>query len=82
MIEGNYVVESIENGLVKLLFCTDENIEEIISKEKFPYSIKQGDILKMKIVNGKLISMPLESETEKKRKQTQSLMGKLFNKNK
>jgi len=82
MIEGNYVVESIENGLVKLLFSKDEKIEEIITKEKFHYPIKQGDILKIKIVNGKLISMPLESETEKKREQSKSLMEKLINKNK
>lgn len=80
MREGKYVVESIENGLVKLLFVEDEEIEEIVGKERFNHPIKQGDVLKIKIVSGKLISISLESETETRRNRAFGLIGKLINK--
>lgn len=82
MIEGRYVVESIENGSVKLLFSEDEEIEAVVKREEFLHPIKQGDILKIKFLDGKLISIPLESETEKRREQAKILMEKLINKNK
>jgi Protein of unknown function (DUF3006) len=82
MKEGKYVVESIENGLVKLLLSEGEEIEAVVKREEFPHSIKQGDILKVKFIDGKLTSIPLESETEKRREQAKSLMEKLLNKNK
>lgn len=82
MKDGKYVVESIESGLVKLLFSEGGEIEALVKKEEFPHPIKQGDILKVKFVDGKLISIPLESETEKRREQAKSLMERLINKNK
>jgi hypothetical protein len=39
MRDGKYVVDSIENGLVKLLLPEDEAIEEVVSKEKFNHPI-------------------------------------------
>lgn len=80
MREGKYVVDSIENGLVKLLFAEDGVIEEIVSKEQFNHPIKQGDVIKINNECAKLISMSLESETETRRNLVASIIEKLKNK--
>lgn len=80
MLEGNYIIDSIENGIVKLLYSDDETIEEVVNKELFIHPIKQGDILKIKFVNEKLVSIVFESETEERRKQAKNLLEKLINK--
>lgn len=80
MREGKYTVDSIENGLVKLLFSEDETIEEFINRGTFNHPIKQGDIIQINIENGMLISIPLTDETETKRARAISLIEKLMNK--
>lgn len=80
MRNGKYVVDSIENRLVKLLFVEDEEIEEIVCREQFNHPIKQGDVININIENGKLISMPLKHETETRRVRAVSLIEKLKNK--
>lgn len=82
MNEGIYTVDSIENGLVKLLFNDDEEIEAVVKQKEFLHPIKQGDVVRIKFVDGKLISIPLEFETEKRREQANCLMIKLINRNK
>ena len=42
MRNGKYVVDSIENSLVKLLYSENEEIEEVINISKFTHKIKQG----------------------------------------
>lgn len=77
MRQGKYIVDSIENGLVKLLFSGDEGIEEVVTLDEFKHPIKQGDVININIENGKLISIPLESETRHRREQAESLLERL-----
>jgi hypothetical protein len=77
MRDGKYVIDSIESGLVKLLFSEDETIEEIVNQDQFIHTINQGDVLNIKIENGKLISVALEAETRQRREQAERLLEKL-----
>ena len=77
MRNGKYIIDSIESGLVKLLFSEDESIEENMNKDQFIHPIKQGDVLTVKIENGKFLSTPLESETKQRREQAEWLLNKL-----
>jgi hypothetical protein len=44
MRNGKYVVNSIENSLVKLLYSKNEEMEEVINISQFTHEIKQGDV--------------------------------------
>lgn len=77
MREGKYIIDSIENGLVKLLFAENEEIEEVVKKDQFNHAIHQGDVLIIKIKDNQFSSTPLILETEKRRNQAAGLMEKL-----
>lgn len=79
MREGKYIIDSIESGLVKLLFSENEEFEEVVKKDQFHHPIHQGDVLLIKIEDGKMSSTPLKMETEKRRDQAARLMEKLKN---
>ena len=77
MRQGKYIIDSVENGLVKLLYSEDETIEEVVSIDEFNHPIKQGDVINIKIENEKFISKPLESETEQRREKAKQLLERL-----
>jgi len=81
MREGKYIIDSIENGWVKLLFAENEEKEEVIKKDLFHHPIHQGDVLFIKIEDNQISSTPLLFETENRRNQAASLMKKLIKKN-
>ncbi|WP_338448405.1 DUF3006 family protein [Niallia oryzisoli] len=81
MREGKYIIDSIESGLVKLLFAENEEIEEVVKRDQFNHPVHQSDVLLIKIEDGKISSTPLKMETEKRREQAASLMEKLKNRN-
>lgn len=81
MREGKYVVDSIENSLVKLLYNENETIEEIIEINQFNHEIRQGDMVEIQFANNKMMSTLLEDETKKRREHAKSLMAELINKN-
>jgi hypothetical protein len=76
---GKYVIESIENGLVKLLLSDNEMMEEVVKQEEFLHPVKTGDIVQIKIQDGKLLSTPLPDETQQRREQAKALLEKLKN---
>ena len=82
MKSGKYVIESIENDLVKLLFSDNEEMEELVLTGQFNHPVKPGDILDIKMENGKWTSNPLPVETEKRREQAKTLLEKLINRSK
>ncbi|KAA9022920.1 DUF3006 domain-containing protein [Niallia endozanthoxylica] len=81
MREGKYIIDSIENGWVKLLLTENEEREEVVKKDQFTHPIHQGDVLLIKIENNQISSTPLIVETENRRNQAASLMEKLIKKN-
>ena len=80
MREGIYTIDSIESGLVKLLYANDETIEEIVKKDQFAHQIQQGDVIEIKVENGVWHSIPLEKETKNRKEKARVLMEKLKNK--
>jgi hypothetical protein len=82
MRNGKYVVDSIENSLVKLLYSENEEIEEDISIGYFTHEIKQGDVVDIQFINNQIKSTFLEDETKQRREHAKRLMEKLINKNK
>lgn len=47
MKDGKYTIDSIENGIVKLLFQHDEAIEEFLNEDDFSHEISQGLIVQI-----------------------------------
>ena len=82
MRNGKYVVNSIENSLVKLLYSENEEIEEVISINRFTHEIKQGDVVDIQFADNQMKSTLLEDETKQRREHAKRLMEKLMNKNK
>ena len=82
MRNGKYVVDSIENSLVKLLYSENEEIEEVISINQFTHEIKQGDVVDIQFTDNQMKSTLLEDETRQRREHAKRLMEKLMNKNK
>ena len=82
MQNGKYVVDSIENSLVKLLYSENEKIEEVISINQFTHEIKQGDVVDIQFTDNQMKSTLLEDETRQRREHAKRLMEKLMNKNK
>ncbi|WP_033543902.1 DUF3006 family protein [Planococcus sp. CAU13] len=80
MKEGKYTIDSIESGLVKLLYREDETIEVILKEEDFDYPISEGLIVEISREDGKLVSIPLLEETEDRRAYARKLMERLKNK--
>lgn len=80
MRDGKYIVESIENGMVKLMDFNDESIEEFINQNEIAIPIKQGYVLEVKNEKGKSVFTFLESETAKRREMAENLLKKRINK--
>ena len=77
MRDGKYIIDSIENGLVKLLYSEDETIEEMVNINLFNHPLKQGDVINIKIVDENLISEILEDETNLRREKARLMLEKL-----
>jgi ribosomal 50S subunit-recycling heat shock protein len=82
MRNGKYVVDSIENSLVKLLYSKNEEIEEVINISRFTHEIKQGDVVDIQFADNQMKSTILEDKTKQRREHSKRLMEKLINKNK
>ena len=82
MRNGKYVVDSIENSLVRLLYSENEEIEEVINISQFTHEIKQGDVVDIELIDNQMKSTLLEDETKQRRVHAKWLMEKLINKNK
>ena len=81
MKEGIYTVDSIEKGLVKVLYRPNEAIEELIPVSDFPFEVREGDIVEIKSSNDNMKITYLEKETENIKAYVKSLREKLLNKN-
>ncbi|WP_404405078.1 hypothetical protein [Jeotgalibacillus malaysiensis] len=78
MKNGMYTVESIEQGLVRLLLREDESIEEYIPEEKFNHPISEGLLIKVKETpDGDFISKPEQELTQSKREALREKMERL-----
>ncbi|WP_159434198.1 hypothetical protein [Domibacillus mangrovi] len=55
MRAGLYTIDSIEQGLVKLLWRVNESVEEVIPFEKLGYSAKTGDLVEVKSKDNELV---------------------------
>ena len=77
MLEGKYTIDSIEKGLVKLLYQKDESIEEVVKEEEFDHEIHQGLMIQVRQNDGKILSKPLYEETKDRQEYARNLMEKL-----
>ena len=77
MLEGKYTIDSIENGMVKLLFQQDESIEEFLREEEFAHKVYQGLIVQIQHQDETIISRPLFEETIERQEYARNLMEKL-----
>lgn len=77
MREGKYTIDSIEKGLVKLLYYKDESIEEVVKEEEFDHEIYQGLMVQVRQNDGKIFSKPLYEETKDRLEYARNLMEKL-----
>lgn len=82
MKEGTYTVEFIENGLVKMLYRQDESIEVLLPLPTFDFSVKEGDLVSIKMVNGEYSISYLEKETKDVRAYVKALRQELLNREK
>jgi hypothetical protein len=82
MQNGKYVVDSIENSLVKLLYSENEKIEEVININQFTHEIEQGDVVDIQFIDNQMKSAFLEDETRQRKEHAKRLMEMLMNKNK
>ena len=82
MRNGKYIVNSIENSLVKLLYSKNEEMEEVINISQFTHEVKQGDVVDIQFADNQMKSTLLEDETKQRREHAKRLMEKLINKNK
>jgi hypothetical protein len=80
MRDGTYIVDSIENGTVKLLFADDETVEEFLKVDAFSRQLKQGSMMNIQFVEDSLAYTFLESETKRRKEYAEDLMNKLKNK--
>lgn len=82
MKPGIYTVDSIEKGMVKLLFREDESIEEVIPVEQLDTDLQQGDIVKIEIPAGDVKVEVLKEETESIKDQARRIKEELLKRNK
>jgi hypothetical protein len=69
MRNGKYVVNSIENSLVKLLYSKNEEMEEVINISQFTHEIKQGDVVDIQFADNQMKSTLLEDEMKRSREE-------------
>ena len=79
MKEGTYTIESIENNLVKLLYRQDESNEVLLPLSTFDFSVKEGDLISIEMVEGKMHLTSLEKETADVKAYVKSLREELLN---
>ncbi|WP_088008904.1 DUF3006 family protein [Indiicoccus explosivorum] len=77
MKDGKYTIDSIEDGIVRLLYREDEYDEEYLNVSEFPIDIEEGLIVEVKTKNDRYIIQPLYQETEQRKKQMRGIMEKL-----
>ncbi|RNF39755.1 DUF3006 family protein [Planococcus salinus] len=77
MREGKYTIDSIENGIAKLLFQKDETIEEYLREEEFAHQIYQGLVVHVSQDDNGIISKPFYEETQERQEYARNLMEKL-----
>lgn len=82
MKPGIYTVDSIEKGIVKLLFREDEAIEEILTVEQLGVDLQQGDIVKIEIPAGDVKVEVLKEETKSIKDLARSIKEELLKRNK
>ena len=81
MRTGKYTVDSIEKGIVKLLYRADEAIEELLPVETFSFDVKEGDLVFVEEKNGQLHIKDLQDEKEAILQQTRALTRELLDRN-
>ncbi|OAH53847.1 hypothetical protein AWH48_11280 [Domibacillus aminovorans] len=54
MKPGLYTIDSIEQGLVKLLWRQNESVEEVVPFEELGYPAKEGDLVEVKATGDRL----------------------------
>ncbi|WP_088005583.1 DUF3006 family protein [Indiicoccus explosivorum] len=77
MKSGKYTVDSIQDGIVKLLYRPDESIEEIIPIEEFPFEVPEGLIIEVRVKDGEAFLEPLYYETMKVEQRMKAKMDEL-----
>ncbi|TFE04039.1 DUF3006 family protein [Jeotgalibacillus salarius] len=78
MRNGIYTVDSIENGLVRLLWQEDETVEEYIAEDKFSHEISEGMLIDVKMASQKVfISKPKHELTKSRRDEMKEKMDRL-----
>lgn len=81
MRTGKYTVDSIEKGIVKLLYRADEAIEELLPVETFSFDVKEGDLVFIKEKNDQLHIKDLQDEKEDILQQIRALTRELLDRN-
>ena len=81
MRTGKYTVDSIEKGIVKLLYRADEAIEELLPVETFSFDVKEGDLVFVEEKNGQLHIKDLQDEKEDILQQIRTLTRELLDRN-
>ena len=64
MKDGKYKVDSVEQGLVKIILKKNESIEEQLPRSAFPYTPSEGLVLQVTSDKGAVMIMPLFEETK------------------
>lgn len=82
MKPGIYTVDSIEKGIIKLLFRGNESIEEVLPVEQLGVDLQQGDIVKIEIPAGDVKVEVLKEETESIKEQARKIKEELLKRNK
>ena len=77
MKDGKYTVDSVGQGIVKMLLKEDESIEEQLPESAFPFAVQEGLILQVTSDKKTVTIMPLLEETEERRNQMQKMMDEL-----
>ena len=77
MKDGKYTVDSIGEGIVKMLLKEDESIEEQLPESSFPFAVQEGLILQVASDKGTVTIMPLLEETQKRRSEMGKTMDEL-----
>ncbi|KIL46674.1 hypothetical protein KP77_28010 [Jeotgalibacillus alimentarius] len=80
MRKGLYTIDSIENGLVRLLWQEDESVEEYVADSSFSYEISEGLMIDVKEATDEtFISEPKHDLTEARRNAMKKRMERLKN---
>lgn len=80
MRKGLYTIDSIENGLVRLLWQEDETVEEYIAESNFSHEVSEGLLIYVKeTTEQNFVSEPKHDLTEARRVAMKERMKRLKN---